>query len=87
MKRLVLSGVAIAAVTLLSAPALGHDGGHAGGCEDFGRINRQIAQSPTDFGFAWARNLGDIVSSFARTADLQPGVGDVVEDVDHAACE
>jgi hypothetical protein len=87
MKRLVISTIAIASMTFLATPALAHDGGHAGGCADFGRINRQIAQSPGAYGFPWARNLGDIVSSFAQAADLQPGVADIVEDVDHAACE
>ena len=87
MKRLVVSGIAIASLTLQATPVLGHDGGHAGGCADFGRINRQIAENPGAFGFPWARNLGDIVGSFARAADLQPGVGDIVEDVDHAACK
>ena len=87
MKRLVISAIAMASLTFQGAPALGHDGGHAGGCSDFGRINRQIAQDPGAYGFPWARNLGDIVGSFARAGDLQPGVGDIVENVDHAACE
>jgi hypothetical protein len=74
--------VALAAVT----PALGHEGGHAGGCEDFGHVNRQVAQDPGAFGVPEARNLGDVVSGLATTADGHPGVGDVVRDVDHAAC-
>jgi hypothetical protein len=84
-KRSVLAGVATFAL-LAAAPALAHEGGHQGGCEEFGHVNRAIAQDPAAFGFPDAENLGDIVSGFARADDGNPGVGDVVENVDHAAC-
>jgi hypothetical protein len=85
VKRLVVA--AVATIGLLAAtPALAHEGGHQGGCEEFGHVNRAIAQDPAAFGFPTARNLGDIVSDFARADDGDPGVGDVVENVDHAAC-
>jgi hypothetical protein len=76
-----------AAFGLLAAtPAPAHEGGHRGGCEEFGHINRVIGQDPSAYGFTSARNLGDIVSGFATLDDGQPGVGDIVENVDHAAC-
>jgi len=75
----------MAALTAWPAtPAFAHEGGHQGGCEAFGQLNHDIAQDPAAFGFPDARNLGDIVSGFARVDDGQPGVGDVVENVDHA---
>jgi len=82
---------AIAAVTacgalLAAAPAPAHEGGHKGGCEEFGQINYDVGKDPAAFGFPDARNLGDIVSSFATASDGRPGVGDIVEQVDHAAC-
>jgi hypothetical protein len=79
--------VGVATIGLLFAtPAFAHEGGHQGGCAAFGQLNHDIAQDPAAFGFPDARNLGDIVSSFATLPDGQPGVGDVVETVDHAAC-
>lgn len=66
--------------------ALAHEGGHQGGCEEFGQLNRVIGKDPASFGFPDARNLGDVVSSFAGHSSGQPGVGDVVRDIDHAAC-
>jgi hypothetical protein len=86
--KLTRSTIAAAAAAggLVAAPALAHEGGHKGGCAAFGHINHDIAQDPAAFGFPEARNLGDIVSDFARLDDGQPGVGDVVETVDHAAC-
>lgn len=82
--------IAIMLAALLTAAsgatAYGHGGGHPGGCDEFGQLNRQIGQDPGAFGFAWARNLGDIVSWFASLDDGSPGVGDIVESVDHAAC-
>ena len=87
--RLMRSMIAAAAATvglLVATPAVAHEGGHQGGCAAFGQLNHDIAQDPAAFGFPDARNLGDIVSDFARADDGQPGVGDVVENVDHAAC-
>ena len=86
MKRSGIAAVAAAFGLLAPMPALAHEGGHQGGCADFGHINRAIGQDPAAFGFPDARNLGDIVSSFAVAPDGQPGVGDVVENVDHLAC-
>jgi hypothetical protein len=87
MRTLITSAALAASLALASASiAVAHDGGHAGGCEDFGQINRDIGQDPAAFGFAWARNLGDIVSWFAGLEDGVPGVADIVESVDHAAC-
>jgi hypothetical protein len=82
---------AIAAVTasgalLAAAPPLAHEGGHKGGCEEFGQINYDIGKDPAAFGFPGARNVGDLVSSFAKANDGKPGVGDIVEQIDHAAC-
>jgi hypothetical protein len=69
--RLLVAGIgataALAAVGV--TPAFGHEGGHAGGCADFG-INGNVPQE------------GPIVSSFATQG---PGVvADIVENVDHA---
>ncbi len=74
------------ALACSSPAALAHAGGHRGGCKAFGQLNRAIGQDPALFGFPDARNLGDIVSSFAGQSSGQPGVGDVVREVDHAAC-
>jgi hypothetical protein len=87
MRRLITSAALGAALAIAAASvAIAHDGGHAGGCEDFGQLNRDIGQDPGAYGFAWARNLGDIVSWFAGQDDGTPGVGDIVEAVDHASC-
>ena len=86
MKVTAMAAVAAAGALLVTSSALAHGGGHQGGCEDFGQINRVIGQDPAAFGFPTARNLGDIVSGFAKLADAQPGVGDIVEQIDHAAC-
>ena len=91
MRRIVISGLLAATLAVSSATAvLAHEGGHRGGCEEFGQINREIGQDPARFGFDWARNLGDIVSWFATDADAPgtdvPGVGDIVHDYDHPAC-
>jgi hypothetical protein len=52
-----------------ATPAFAHQGGHAGGCADFG-INGNVPQE------------GPIVASFATQG---PGVvADIVENVDHA---
>lgn len=87
VKRLLLCGAIFSA--LLPGAALAHSGGHQGGCQDFGHINGYIAQDAEavgdSLGIAGARNLGDIVSTFAHIPDGR-GVGDIVEDVDHAAC-
>jgi hypothetical protein len=54
-----------------ATPALAHEGGHRGGCAEFG-INGNVPQQ------------GPIVASFATQG---PGVvADIVENVDHAAC-
>ncbi len=86
MTRLIALVFAALLALATVAPALAHGGGHAGGCADFGHINHDIAQDPASFGFPDARNLGDIVSEFAVADDGSPGVGDIVEEVDHAAC-
>jgi hypothetical protein len=87
MPRLITSAaLGLSLVMASTTVALAHGGGHAGGCEDFGQINRQIGQDPAAFGFPWARSLGDIVSWFAGLDDGAPGVGDIVENVDHLAC-
>ncbi len=66
---------ALAATVVLAAgavtPAFAHEGGHKGGCEDFGQANQTFAP-----------NLGPLVSDFARAPDGR-GVGDIVENVDH----
>ncbi|HXG40378.1 MAG TPA: hypothetical protein VNJ28_05500 [Candidatus Limnocylindrales bacterium] len=91
MRKIVISALVALSVLVSSATvALAHEGGHQGGCAAFGHLNRVIGQDPASFGFAWARNLGDIVSWFATNpaapgADV-PGVGDIVETFDHAAC-
>ncbi len=86
VKCSMVAALAAAFGLLAATPAFAHEGGHQGGCEEFGHINRAIGHDPAAFGFPDARNLGDIVSSFAVADDGQPGVGDVVENVDHAAC-
>ena len=86
MTRRVLFVVLGAAALAFPTPALAHGGGHKGGCEDFGRINRAIGSDPASFGFPGFSNLGDLVSYFAALDDAEPGVGDIVESVDHQAC-
>jgi len=87
VRRLAISGLLAGLLVLTAvAPVLAHAGGHRGGCEEFGHVNRLIGQDPASFGFPDARNLGDIVSDFAKAADGAPGVGDIVEFIDHAAC-
>ncbi len=91
MKKVVTAMLLAGLLTAASAAsALGHSGGHQGGCKDFGTLNRVIGQDPASFGYAWARNLGDIVSWFATDPTAPgaevPGVGDIVEEFDHAAC-
>ncbi len=86
MLRLIIPIAILTGLALVPAGAAAHGGGHSGGCEDFGHINRAIGQDPGAFGFPEARNLGDIVSSFAHLDDAHPGVSDIVEDVDHLAC-
>ena len=83
VKRSMIAAVVAAFGLLAATPALAHEGGHQGGCAAFGHVNHDIAQDPGAFGFPDARNLGDIVSGFAALDDGQPGVGDVVENVDH----
>jgi hypothetical protein len=79
--------VAIAVGTFgFAGPARAHEGGHRGGCEDFGHINRLIGKNPGAYGFPAARHLGDAVSSLAGRKDGRPGVADVVESIDHAGC-
>jgi hypothetical protein len=80
MKRLLLLGAVLGA--LVPGAAFAHEGGHQGGCEDFGHFNRELGQNPGDYGFPAARNLGDIVSSFAQ----QGGVAGIVQYGDHLAC-
>ena len=84
-----LLAAALGAATALTvggvAPAFGYEGGHPGGCADFGHVNGEIARGEVTVpGFEGA-NLGEIVSSFAHDPNGR-GVGDVVEDVDHQAC-
>lgn len=87
MTKLVMSVVLAGLLIAASGSAvLGHAGGHRGGCEGFGHLNRLIGQDPAAFGFPWARNLGDLVSWFAALEDGSPGVGDIVDSVDHLAC-
>jgi hypothetical protein len=86
MRLTAVAALTASAALLAAAPALAHEGGHKGGCEEFGHINYDIGKDPAAFGFPGARNLGDIVSSFAQANDAQPGVGDIVEQIDHAAC-
>ncbi len=87
-------------VALAVTPALAHEGGHRGGCEEFGHTNYQWAGNPEavvaflegalGIDMPDARNLGGIVSWFAQDPDSwpgeNPGVGDIVELSDHAAC-
>ena len=86
MRLTAIAAVTASGVVLAAAPALAHEGGHKGGCEEFGQINYDIGKDPAAFGFPGARNLGDLVSSFAQANDGKPGVGDIVEQIDHAAC-
>jgi len=86
MRLTAIAAVTASAALLAAAPALAHEGGHKGGCEEFGQINYDIGKDPAAFGFPSARNLGDLVSSFAKASDAQPGVGDIVEHIDHAPC-
>jgi hypothetical protein len=86
MRLTAIAAVVASGSLLAAAPALAHEGGHRGGCEEFGQINYDIGKDPAAFGFPGARNLGDLVSSFAKANDAQPGVGDIVEQIDHAAC-
>jgi hypothetical protein len=91
MRRIIISGLLAAAVAVSSATVvLAHEGGHRGGCGDFGHANLEIARDPASFGFDWARNLGDIVSWFATDPGapgaVVPGVGDIVQAYDHQAC-
>ncbi|HWP62918.1 MAG TPA: hypothetical protein VNO86_05565 [Candidatus Binatia bacterium] len=91
MRRIAISVLLAATLAASSAAVvLAHSPGHPGGCEEFGRINREIGQNPAAFGFPWARNLGDIVSWFATDpaapgSDV-PGVGDIVRAFDHQNC-
>jgi hypothetical protein len=85
MKRTAAFVVVAVGTFGFAGPAWAHEGGHQGGCEEFGRSNLSVGKDPG----AWlpgARNLGDIVSSLTALDDGQPGVGDFVESVDHAAC-
>ena len=84
--RIKVALIASVGALLAAAPAVAHQGGHKGGCEEFGQINYDIGKNPAAFGFPWAGNLGDLVSTFAKANDAQPGVGDIVEQIDHAAC-
>jgi hypothetical protein len=59
MKRLAASMVELVNIGVAS-PAHPHDGGHRGGCEDFGRVNLVIGADPAAFGFPDAR-VGDVV--------------------------
>jgi hypothetical protein len=86
MRMTAVAALMASAALLAAAPAFAHEGGHKGGCEEFGHINYDIGKDPAAFGFPAARNLGDIVSSFAQANDARPGVGDIVEQIDHAAC-
>jgi hypothetical protein len=86
MRLTAVAAITASAALLAAGRALAHEGGHKGGCEEFGQINYDIGKEPAAFGFPGARNLGDLVSSFAKASDGQPGVGDIVEQIDHAAC-
>ena len=64
-------GATVVLAAAAATPAGAHEGGHAGGCADFG-ITGNVPQQ------------GPIVASFATQG---PGVvADIVENVDHAAC-
>jgi hypothetical protein len=82
--RLLLAGLGGAGVMVAGgvAPAFAHEGGHQGGCEDFGHVNAALARDPAAFGFPEARNLGDIVTAFAQDPNGR-GIADVVETFDH----
>ena len=86
--RLDVAACATAAALATGVPAaFAHEGGHPGGCADFGHVNGEIARGEVSVpGFEGA-SLGEIVSTFAHDPDGR-GVGDVVENVDHAqGCE
>lgn len=71
--RLLLAGIGATAAIVASgvSPAFAHEGGHAGGCADFG-VSGNVPQQ------------GPIVSSFATQG---PGVvAFIVENYDHAKC-
>jgi hypothetical protein len=86
MRRLLAVICAASGMLFAAAPALAHEGGHAGGCEDFGHVNGEIARGEVTVPGYEGWSLGEIVSSFAVADDGEPGVGDVVRDVDHLAC-
>jgi hypothetical protein len=88
MRTLAAAGViaVVAAGLGFGFPVSAHEGGHQGGCEDFGQVNGQIAREGHP-AFPWADSLGDIVSYFAHLDDAHPGVTDIVENVDHLACD
>jgi hypothetical protein len=99
MRRLIILTLLAGVLALPPSGASAHGGGHRGGCEEFGRTNLWISQNSEefaasiyeDFGIQVLRdnNLGGIVSFFANKSTnlyLQPGIGDLVRDVDHAAC-
>ena len=59
-KKTLTLGAALGLVpAFLSPSALAHQGGHQGGCEEFGQLNRAIGQDPAGFGLPEARTLGD----------------------------
>ena len=69
MRRLIASmSLSLLLALASTSSALAHDGGHTGGCAEFGHINRPIGQDPAAFGFPWARNLGDIVENVDHVA-------------------
>ena len=69
--RLLIAGLgATALLAVGAAPAFAHQGGHPGGCADFGHAN--IPQQ------------GPIIASFASSGPGV--VADIVENIDHAAC-
>jgi hypothetical protein len=54
MKRLAVC-VVVSVIMAFGGSASAHEGGHPGGCEEFGRINRDVAQNPAAFGFQCPR--------------------------------
>jgi hypothetical protein len=71
--RLLVAGIGATAAIVAGgvSPAFAHEGGHAGGCADFG-VSGNVPQQ------------GPIVSSFATQG---PGVvAFIVENYDHANC-
>jgi hypothetical protein len=87
MRRFLLSAALAATVAVVPwAGVSAHKGGHQGGCEEFGHINHDIARDPAAFGFVGYNNLGEIVSDFATDPAPPPGVGWIVETIDHLAC-